>query len=50
MCALNLCFEVLYKGMYCGYPFELSRSYEANMCPQSTFLTRGREEKTPFFD
>ena len=44
MCTFNLCFEVLYKGMYCGYPFEPSRTYEANMYPQSTFLTRGREE------
>ena len=49
MCTLNLCFEFLYKGMYCGYPFEPSRSYEANMYPQSTFLTSGREEKSPFF-
>ena len=50
MCTLNLCFEVLYKGMDCGYPFEPSRSYEANIYPQSTFLTRGREEKkSPFF-
>ena len=49
MCTLNLCFGVLYKGMYCGYPFEPSRSYEANMYPQSTFLTRGKEEKSPFF-
>ena len=48
MCTLNLCFEVLYKGMYCGYPFEPSRSYEANMYPQSTFLTRGREKNLLF--